>query len=107
MTIETAIGLGALASIIAGLIKKVPGFPDGYGGVLAAALNVAIYATLQIGGALGWNLSQVDNVAGLVAQLAAMLLPLLVSLASSVLTHKTARALAPAGWLSFLKRPGH
>lgn len=104
MTIETAVGLGALVSVIVGLIKKIPGFPDGQAGIVAVALNIISYALLQFGGVLGWNLNQLDKGFGILAQLASMTTPVIVSIVSSIVTHKATREAVPNGWLSFLKK---
>jgi len=93
LTLETAVGLGALASVVVGLVKKLGVIPDGKAGFVAVGLNVVIYGLLAVGGALGWDLVGVDNFAGALAQLATVATPFLLTVAGSLGAHKLARSM--------------
>jgi hypothetical protein len=93
MTIESAIGLGAVVAMIVGLIKLPGGIPDGYAGIVAVAGNVAIYAVLVIGGFFSWDLVRVDGIAGVFAQVIEIVGPFILSIGGSFGAHKLARSM--------------
>jgi len=104
MTIEQAIGLGALVALVVGIVKKAGWVPDGYAGLVAVVGNLAILAFLDVSKALCSvpdaycpDVAAVDSIAGVVAQLGALLLPYLAQLVGSLGAHKLARALIPKG----------
>jgi len=50
-----AIGLGGLESLIVQVVKRLGWLPDGWGGTLVFALNLAIVLALVIAGAFGFD----------------------------------------------------
>jgi len=104
MTLEQAVGLGALVSVLVGIVKKFHLIPDGYAGVVAVVGNSVIFAFLEISKALCAvpdaycpDVAQWDSVAGALAALAALVIPYLAQNAASLAAHVVARKLIPKG----------
>lgn len=84
---EELVGLGALLSAIIEVLKKFGVIPDGYAGLAAAIANVVVFAVAEIAvGAFGVDLSTLDGILAMLAQI-------ILAVVSSLVTHKSLRAM--------------
>jgi len=84
---EELVGLGALLSAIIEVLKKFGVIPDGYAGLAAAIASVIVFAVAEIAvGAFGVELGTLDGILAMLAQI-------ILAIVSSLVTHKSLRAM--------------
>lgn len=86
MNILTLAGITAFLAILIEIGKKFNIIPDGYAGWAAVVANIIVFAVAAIAGYLELDLTAIDGVFMMLAEL-------LAAIFGSLLTHKLGRAL--------------
>ena len=86
MGIEQFVGLGAFVALVINVLKRFGVIPDNWAGFAALVGDLLIMVVVAITGYLEYDLSSIDAILGLIAQLLALLL-------TSFVAHRLGRAM--------------